>query len=113
MTQEIVRRVKRLFALAARLEVRLAKVRVSAFRIQTSALELLSLPPSPSYGGTGLARAWTHSPPARSAGAHKLREILFARSQRAQIVGQLVPQDPTDEPAEKLLERIKTSKAAD
>ncbi len=41
-----------------------------------------SLPPSPSYGGTGLARA---------------------------SCGHLVPQDPTDEPAAKLLERIRLS----
>lgn len=39
-----------------------------------------SLPPLPGYGGTGLARAFA---------------------------GQLVPQVPTDEPAEKLLERIR------
>ena len=54
-----------------------------------------------------LARAWTHSLPARSGCALLLRRILFARSQRTQIRGQLVPQDPTDEPAQKLLERIR------
>jgi hypothetical protein len=39
-----------------------------------------SLPPSPGYGGTGLARAWTHSPPARSGCDLSLREILCTRS---------------------------------
>jgi hypothetical protein len=56
-----------------------------------------------------LARAWTHSLPARSGCALSLREILCTRSQRVQIAGQLVPQDPTDEPAEKLSERIHTN----
>jgi hypothetical protein len=57
------------------LEVRLARARG-----QVEALTP-ALPPSPSYGGTGLARAFA---------------------------GQLVPQDPTDEPAEKLLEQIRS-----
>jgi type I restriction enzyme S subunit len=68
--QEILRRVKGLFALADQLEVRLAKAR-----------------------GQGDA----------------LTPSLLARA----FAGQLVPQDPTDEPAEELLERIKTSKTAD
>jgi len=62
--QKMVRRVKRLFALADQLEVRLAKARG-----QVDAL-------TPSL----LARAWTHSPPARSGCALSLREILFTRS---------------------------------
>jgi hypothetical protein len=53
-----------------------------------------------------LAGAWAHSLPARSGCALSLREILFTRSQRVQISGQLVPQDPADEPAEKRLSRI-------
>jgi type I restriction enzyme S subunit len=36
----------------------------------------------------------------------KLTPSLLARA----FAGQLVPQDPTDEPAEKLLERIKAAK---
>ena len=54
-----------------------------------------------------LARAWTHSLPARSGCALSLCEILFTRCQRVQIAGQLVPQVPTDEPAAKLLDRIR------
>jgi hypothetical protein len=53
-----------------------------------------------------IARAWTHSLPARSDCALSLRKILITRSQRVQIAGRLVPQNPNDEPAEKLLERI-------
>jgi hypothetical protein len=56
-----------------------------------------------------LARAWTHSLPARSGCALSLRKILFTRSQRVQIASQLVSQDPTDEPAEKLLPRIRAA----
>ena len=54
-----------------------------------------------------LDRAWTHSPPARSGCAFSLHEILFTRSQRVQIAGQLDPQNPTEEPASVLLERIR------
>jgi len=53
-----------------------------------------------------LERAWAHSPFARSGCALSLCEILFTPSQRVQISGQLVPQDPTDEPASVLLDRI-------
>ena len=101
--QEIVRRVEGLFALADQLEARLARARRQVEKLTPS------LPPSPSYGGTGLARAWTYSRPARSGCALSLREILFTHSQRVQIAGQLVPQNPTDEPAKKLLERIKSN----
>lgn len=94
-----------LFALADQLEVRLAKA-----RRQVDALTP-SLPPSRGYGWTGPARAWTHSLPARSGCALSLREILFTRSQRVQIAGQLVPQDQNDEPAEKLLEKIRIQSA--
>ena len=38
-----------------------------------------------------------------------LTPSLLARA----FAGQLVPQDPADEPAEKLLHKIKTSRAAD
>ena len=62
--QEIVRRVRNLFALAYQLEVRLAKAR-------------------------GQVDKFTPS--------------LLARA----FAGQLVPQDPTDEPAEKLSARIR------
>jgi len=99
-------RVGNLFVLADLFEERLAKVHGQVEKLTPA------LPPSPSYGGTGLARAWTHSPPARSGCALSLREILFTRSQRVQIAGQLVPQDPTDEPAEKLLERIRIDEKA-
>jgi len=54
-----------------------------------------------------LARAWTHSLPACSGCALSLRKILFTRSQRARITGQLFPQDPTDEPASTLLARMR------
>jgi len=87
---EVVRRVAGLFALADQLEQRLAQARKQVDK----------LTPSP------LARAWTHSPPTRSSCALLLREILFTRSQRVQIAGQLVPQNPADEPAKKLLQRI-------
>lgn len=83
LTREIVRRVAGLFALADQLAQRLAIA-----RRQVAAL-------TPSL----LARAWTHSLPARSGCALPLREILFTRSQRVQIAGQLVPQNPADEPA--------------
>jgi hypothetical protein len=53
------------------------------------------------------ARAWTLSLPARAGDALSLREILFTRSQRVQIAGKMVPQDPTDEPGEKSLERLR------
>ena len=91
--QEIVRRVEGLFALADQLEARLAKARGQVEKLTPSLL----------------ARAWTHSLPARSGCALSLREILFTRSQRVQITGQLVPQDPTDEPAEKLLQRLQAA----
>lgn len=95
--QEIMRRVTSLFAPADQLEARL-----SAAQRQVDAL-------TPSL----LARAWTHSPPARLGYALSLREILFAHSQRVQISGELVPQDPTDEPADKLLNRIKEQKRSE
>ena len=87
---KFVRQTDALFALADQLEERLAKARGQVEKLTPSLL----------------ARAWTPSPPARSGCALSLREILFTHSQRVQIAGQLVPQDPTDEPAEKLLERI-------
>ena len=90
---EIVRWVEALFSLADPLEVRLAKARGQVDQLTPSLL----------------ARAWTHSPPARSGYALPLRESLFPRSQRVQIAGQLAPQDPTDEPAKKLLERIRVT----
>lgn len=58
-----------------------------------------------------LARAWTDSPPARSGCAFSLREILFTRSQRVQISGQLVPEDPTDESAAVLLEKVRPTRS--
>lgn len=76
--QEIVRRVEGSFALAGQLEVRLAEAR----------RQVATLTPSL------LSHAWTHSLPARSGCALSLREILFTRSQRVQIAGQLVLQDP-------------------
>ena len=53
-------------------------------------------------------RAWPHSLPAHSGCALPLRGILFTRSQRVQIAGKIVPQNPADEPAEKLLEGIRS-----
>jgi hypothetical protein len=94
LQQEVVRRVEGLFALVDQLEVRLAIA-----RRQVAAL-------TPSL----LAHAWTHSIPARSGCALSLRKILFTRSQYVQITGQLVPQNPAGEPAEKLLERIKQNR---
>jgi hypothetical protein len=44
---------------------------------------------------------------ARSGLALSLREIRLAHSQRARLRSHLVPQDPTDESAEKLPERIR------
>src|SRR5258705_8172503 len=54
-----------------------------------------------------LARAWTPSLPARSGFALSLREIRLTRSQRARLSGQLVPQDPNDEPTSILINGIK------
>ncbi len=88
--QEIVRPVEALLALADPLELRLAKAGGPVDQLTPSLL----------------ARAWTHSLTARSGYALPLRESVFPRSQRVQIAGQLVPQDPSDEPAEKLLEQI-------
>jgi hypothetical protein len=85
-----VRWVAALFALAHLVEVRFHAAPVQVAKL-TPAL---------------LARAWTHSPPARSGCALSLRKILFTHPQCVQIAGQLVSQDPTSEPAEKLLERI-------
>jgi len=84
--QEIVRRVEGLFALADQLEVRLAKARgqVEA-EFDTS---------------SGL---WPPSPRSR-----RRRETLLARA----FADKLVRQDPTDEPAEKLLERIRANNGA-
>jgi len=91
-------------ALPCLIELQWAKARGPADQLT------LSLPPSPGYGGTGLACARTHSQRARSGCALSLREILFLRSQRVQIAGQLVPQDPTDDPARKLLAGIQKTK---
>jgi type I restriction enzyme S subunit len=77
---KIVRRVEGLFALADQLELRLAKARGQVDQLTPS------LPPSPGYGGTGLARAFR---------------------------GKLVPQEPADEPAFRLLERIRSPEQAD
>lgn len=88
--REIVDRMEALFALADQIEARFQKA-----QRQVAALTLL-------------VRAWTHSLPARSGYALLLRRILFTRSQRVQIRGQLVPQDPDDEPATELLKRIKS-----
>lgn len=92
--QEIALRVEGLFAPAGQLEARLARARAQVDKLTPSLL----------------ARTWTHSLPARSGCALSLREILFTRSQRVQIAGQLIPQDPNDEPAEKMLERIRKTK---
>ena len=87
-----VRRVNGLFALAEPLEVRLAKARGQA-RLAEAVRRRLdqltpSLPPSHGYSGTGLARAWTHSLPARSACALSLRENRLAHSQRSRLKGE-------------------------
>ena len=79
--QEIVRRVEGLFALADQLEERLADARGQVEKLTPS------LPPSPGYGGTGLARAWTRSLPARSGCALSLCEIRLASSQHARLAG--------------------------
>lgn len=103
--QEIVRRVEGFFALADQLEARLAKARGQAaakFDI-SSGLR----PPSPRSRRsrkTLLARAWTHSLPARSGCVLSLPEILFAHSQRVQIAGQLVPPKPQQRSGEEVIE---------
>jgi len=89
--RRIVRRVEGLFAPADQLEARLAKARGQVAKLTPSLL----------------ARAWTYSLPARSGCALSLREIRLACSQHVRLAGNLVPQDPTDEPASKLLERIR------
>jgi len=71
-----------------------------------------SLPPSRGYGGTGLARAWSPSPPARSGFALLLHKFRLAGSQRARFASNLVPQDLTDAPAEKLLDRVRGGREA-
>jgi hypothetical protein len=88
-------RVAGLFALADQLEHRLVQALKQVDQVTPSLL----------------ARAWTHSLPARSGCALPLREILFTRSQRVQIAGQLVPQNPADELAEHLLKRIRQNQA--
>ncbi|HTL18728.1 MAG TPA: hypothetical protein VL793_15940 [Patescibacteria group bacterium] len=75
---EIVRRGEGLFAVADRLEVRLARARGQVDKLTPFLL----------------ARAWTHLQPARSGCALSLREILCTHSQRVQIAGQLVPLRP-------------------
>jgi hypothetical protein len=54
-----------------------------------------------------LGCAWTHSLSARSGCALSLHKSRLACSQLARLAGRLVAQDPTDEPAEKLLELIR------
>ena len=90
---ESVQRLESLTALAGQV-----KTRLNAAQRQVDAVTPLLL-----------ARAWTSSPPAWPGFAFSLREILRARSQRARLCGELVPQTPNDEPVEKLLERARLS----
>ena len=54
-----------------------------------------------------LPEGWSSAPLAKARGqVEKLTPSLLARA----FAGKLVPQDPSDEPAEELLERIKERK---
>lgn len=78
--------------MADQLEVRLAKARRQVEKLTPSLL----------------ARARTRLLPPRSGYALSLRENRLACSQHARLAGQLVPQDPTDEPAQRPLKRIES-----
>lgn len=130
-------RVGRLFALADRLEVRSAKVR-GQVRAKSDTSSGLGPVDSPAPAGSAVpalpsgqflspipnglksprsrrrreslgARGWTPSQPARSGCAFSLRKSRLACSQHSRLATQLVSRNPTDEPAEKSLERIKTN----
>jgi hypothetical protein len=101
--QEIVRRVEGLFALTDQLEARLPKAHGQVgVKLDTSPLIL-----SPFEAERKAhPRAWTHSLPTRSDCTVLLCENRLACSQPARLAGQLVPQDPNNEPGSVLLQRI-------
>ncbi len=110
---EIVWRVAGRFVLAEQLELRLAQARKQVEpKFDTSSGLRPPSPRSRRRRAALLAHAWTHSLPAHSGCALSIRKSLFTRSHRVQIASQFSSQNPSDQPAEKLLEQINAARRA-